>query len=170
MSLMMLLSVVFAMMGMAIMMIQPLSLGMMVVMVSITSSILVSFLSYSWYGYMMFLVYIGGMMVMFMYVVSLIPNNIFLSMKSIFFFFLLLMWMMCSMVSSFYMYMEVSVEEMYLMNMSEISLGNSGLIMVDYNYFCYVLMGVVLLLVLISVVKICYYCEGPLREFKYKYA
>nr|YP_010610704.1 NADH dehydrogenase subunit 6 [Luteuthis dentatus]WAP91472.1 NADH dehydrogenase subunit 6 [Luteuthis dentatus] len=170
MSLMLLLSIMFSLISFSIMIIQPLSLGFMLMILSITSSILVSFITYSWYGYMLFLVYIGGMLVMFMYVVSLIPNLIFLSLKMMMFFFFFFMCMLMVFLFTLYSYMDLSSMEFMYMNMNLMSMGNSGLIMMEYNFFCYILLGVLLLFVLISVVKICYYCNGPLRVFKYKYA
>nr|YP_010610626.1 NADH dehydrogenase subunit 6 [Opisthoteuthis californiana]WAP91381.1 NADH dehydrogenase subunit 6 [Opisthoteuthis californiana] len=168
MSMMLLLSFSFALISLTTMMIQPLSLGLMLMVISIMSSVVVSFISYPWYGYMLFLVYVGGMLVMFTYVISLIPNILFLSLKgfSLFFFFFFSVLLM--MYYSLYNCMNLNVMGFNYMNMNTMSMGNSGLIMMAYNFFCYILLGILLLLVLISVVKICYYCEGPLRVFKYK--
>nr|YP_010610691.1 NADH dehydrogenase subunit 6 [Opisthoteuthis massyae]WAP91459.1 NADH dehydrogenase subunit 6 [Opisthoteuthis massyae]WAP91485.1 NADH dehydrogenase subunit 6 [Opisthoteuthis massyae] len=168
MSMMMLLSFGFALISLTTMMIQPLSLGFMLMVISILSSVVVSLISYSWYGYMLFLVYVGGMLVMFMYVISLIPNTLFISTKGFILFFLFFFSVLLVINFSLYNYMNLNVMEFIYMNMNTISMGNSGLIMMGYNFYCYVMLGVLLLFVLISVVKICYYCEGPLRVFKYK--
>nr|YP_010610652.1 NADH dehydrogenase subunit 6 [Cirrothauma murrayi]WAP91407.1 NADH dehydrogenase subunit 6 [Cirrothauma murrayi] len=170
MSMMLLLTFSYTLVSLSVMMIQPLSLGFMVMLVSVASSGLVAFISYPWYGFMLFLVYIGGLLVMFMYIISLIPNLIFMSMKIFFFFFLYMIGVIFAIFFSLYNYMDLGLMEFMYMNMNNMSMGNSGLIMMGYNFFCYVLLGVLLLFVLISVVKICYYCEGPLRVFKYKYA
>nr|QQV69869.1 NADH dehydrogenase subunit 6 [Opisthoteuthis sp. JN-2021] len=168
MSMMLLLSFSFALISLTTMMIQPLSLGFMLMILSIISSMMVSFISYSWYGYMLFLVYVGGMLVMFMYVISLIPNTLFFSMKGVFFFFLFFFCVLLMIYFSFYSYMNLNMMEFIYMNMNTMSMGNSGLIMLGYNFYCYIMLGMLLLFVLISIVKICYYCEGPLRVFKYK--
>nr|YP_010610717.1 NADH dehydrogenase subunit 6 [Opisthoteuthis grimaldii]WAP91537.1 NADH dehydrogenase subunit 6 [Opisthoteuthis grimaldii] len=168
MSMMMMLSFGFALISLTTMMIQPLSLGFMLMIISILSSVVVSFISYPWYGYMLFLVYVGGMLVMFMYVISLIPNTLFISVQGFVLFFLFFFSMLLIINFSLYNYMNLNVMEFIYMNMNTISMGNSGLIMMGYNFYCYVSLGVLLLFVLISVVKICYYCEGPLRVFKYK--
>ncbi|CAJ1129313.1 Hypothetical predicted protein (mitochondrion) [Octopus vulgaris] len=76
---MMYFSLGFSVVSLLIILIQPLSLGFMIMLVSIFMSILISFFIYSWYGYMLFLVYVGGLLVMFMYIISLIPNLIFFS-------------------------------------------------------------------------------------------
>nr|YP_008994360.1 NADH dehydrogenase subunit 6 [Cistopus taiwanicus]AGS15333.1 NADH dehydrogenase subunit 6 [Cistopus taiwanicus] len=170
MSLMMFFALGFSMVSMLIILVQPLSLGFMIMMISIFMSVLVSFFVYSWYGYMLFLVYVGGLLVMFMYIISLVPNLIFFSKGMV-------MYMLIGFVSFFlmnmftmYIYMDMSLMMVKIMEIKFVSLGMSSLLMSKFNFFCYVFLGVLLLLILISVVKICYYCEGPLRVFKYKYA
>ncbi|YP_112444.1 NADH dehydrogenase subunit 6 (mitochondrion) [Octopus vulgaris] len=168
--LMMYFSLGFSIVSLLIILIQPLSLGFMIMLVSIFMSILISFFIYSWYGYMLFLVYVGGLLVMFMYIISLIPNLIFFS-KGLIMYMLVgfLSFFLMNMISMYY-YLDVNMSVMKMMEVKFLSLGMSSLLMSSFNFFCYVFLGVLLLLVLVSVVKICYYCEGPLRVFKYKYA
>nr|YP_010583778.1 NADH dehydrogenase subunit 6 [Scaeurgus unicirrhus]UXN83974.1 NADH dehydrogenase subunit 6 [Scaeurgus unicirrhus] len=168
--LMMVFSLGFSLISVLIILIQPLSLGFLIMLISIFMSVVISFFIYSWYGFMLFLVYIGGLLVMFMYIISLIPNLIFFSKG-------MMMYMLVGFLSFFfmntfvmYMYMDVSVVKIMMMEINNNSMGLSSLIMNKYNFACYMFLGVLLLLILISVVKICYYCEGPLRVFKYKYA
>nr|WAP91524.1 NADH dehydrogenase subunit 6 [Opisthoteuthis sp.] len=168
MSMMLLLSFGFTLVSLATMMIQPLSLGFMLMVISIISSVIISFITYPWYGYMLFLVYVGGMLVMFMYVISLIPNTLFISATGSLFFFFFFSCVLLMINFSLYDYMNLNMMEFIYMNMNTVSMGNSGLIMMGYNFYCYIMLGVLLLFVLISVVKICYYCEGPMRVFKYK--
>ncbi|YP_009239894.1 NADH dehydrogenase subunit 6 (mitochondrion) [Octopus bimaculoides] len=160
----------FSIISMLIVLIQPLSLGFLIMLISIFMSVLISFFVYSWYGYMLFLVYVGGLLVMFMYIISLIPNLIFFSKG-------LIMYMLIGIVSFFFMnmismywYLDMNVMVMKMMEIKILSLGMSSLLMSGFNFCCYVFLGILLLLILVSVVKICYYCEGPLRVFKYKYA
>nr|YP_009681364.1 NADH dehydrogenase subunit 6 [Pilsbryoconcha exilis]QDH07430.1 NADH dehydrogenase subunit 6 [Pilsbryoconcha exilis] len=54
----------------------PLSLGMMVLLLAFINCILVSTTS-PWYAYMLFFIFIGGMLVMFAYIASLSPNMTF---------------------------------------------------------------------------------------------
>nr|AOX13374.1 NADH dehydrogenase subunit 6 [Amphioctopus aegina] len=170
MSMMMMFSLGFSMISMLIILVQPLSLGFMIMMSSIFMSILISFFVYSWYGYMLFLVYIGGLLVMFMYIISLVPNLIFFS-KGLFVYMLVgFMGFFLMSMSFMYTYMDMSLMMMKMMNIKLISLGMSSLVMSGYNFFCYVFLGILLLLILISVFKWCNYFVGPLRVFKYKYA
>nr|YP_010583791.1 NADH dehydrogenase subunit 6 [Octopus salutii]UXN83987.1 NADH dehydrogenase subunit 6 [Octopus salutii] len=168
--LMMFFSLGFSIISMLIILIQPLSLGFMIMLISIFMSIMVSFFIYSWYGYMLFLVYVGGLLVMFMYIISLIPNLIFFSKGLMMYMFIGVIGFFLMNMVSMYSYLDMSMMSIKMMEMKVMSLGMSSLIMSNYNFFCYVFLGVLLLLILVSVVKICYYCEGPLRVFKYKYA
>nr|YP_009252170.1 NADH dehydrogenase subunit 6 [Potomida littoralis]ALQ78681.1 NADH dehydrogenase subunit 6 [Potomida littoralis] len=54
----------------------PLSLGMMVLMLAFINCALISTMS-PWYAYMLFFIFIGGMLVMFAYIASLSPNTTF---------------------------------------------------------------------------------------------
>nr|YP_010610742.1 NADH dehydrogenase subunit 6 [Graneledone verrucosa]WAP91562.1 NADH dehydrogenase subunit 6 [Graneledone verrucosa] len=168
MSLMMIFSLGFSLISMLVILIQPLSLGIMIMLISIFMSIIISFFIYSWYGFMLFLVYIGGLLVMFMYIISLIPNLIFFSKGLLFYFFSLMMGFFLMNLFSMFKYMDLNMISMNLMEMKNMSMGLSSLVMSNYNFFSYIFLGILLLLILISVVKICYYCEGPLRIFKYK--
>nr|QXJ42315.1 NADH dehydrogenase subunit 6 [Sepiadariidae sp. GS-2020] len=168
MSLMIITSISFSLMGVSMMVIQPLSLGFMLILMVLFTSVLISMIIYSWYGYLLFLVYVGGMLVMFMYIISLVPNLIFLSSKVFMFFFsVFIMFLVMSVSSTKYM-INIEMKNFELFNYNNNSLGGASLVMIYDNIFCYLLLALVLLFVLISVVKICYYCEGPLRIFKFK--
>nr|YP_009176111.1 NADH dehydrogenase subunit 6 [Uroteuthis chinensis]ALI30924.1 NADH dehydrogenase subunit 6 [Uroteuthis chinensis] len=168
MSLLFMISVGFSLSSLCMMVIQPLSLGLMLMLMVSCVSGLTSMIVFSWYGYLLFLVYVGGMLVMFMYVISLIPNLIFLSNKVFVYFFLIFLGFM--MMNFFVMKELISVEvkSLSFFDYNSMSMGGSSVIMLYDNFFCYVLLATILLFVLISVVKICYYCEGPLRVFKFK--
>nr|YP_009537152.1 NADH dehydrogenase subunit 6 [Octopus cyanea]ATP74755.1 NADH dehydrogenase subunit 6 [Octopus cyanea]ATP74768.1 NADH dehydrogenase subunit 6 [Octopus cyanea] len=168
--LMMFFSLGFSIVSMLVILIQPLSLGFVIMLMSIFMSVMISFFIYSWYGYMLFLVYVGGLLVMFMYIISLIPNLIFFSKGIMVYMFIGLVGFFMMNLISMYSYLDVGMMSMKMLEMKSVSLGLSSLLMSKFNFICYVFLGVLLLLILISVVKICYYCEGPLRVFKYKYA
>nr|YP_009373464.1 NADH dehydrogenase subunit 6 [Cumberlandia monodonta]AQT38561.1 NADH dehydrogenase subunit 6 [Cumberlandia monodonta] len=54
----------------------PLSLGLMVLLLAFISCTLIASMS-PWYAYMLFFIFIGGMLVMFAYIASLSPNTTF---------------------------------------------------------------------------------------------
>nr|YP_010174603.1 NADH dehydrogenase subunit 6 [Octopus fitchi]QBR54759.1 NADH dehydrogenase subunit 6 [Octopus fitchi] len=168
MGLMVVFSFSFSLISMLVVLIQPLSLGFLIMLISIVMSVIISFLIYSWYGFMLFLVYIGGLLIMFMYIISLVPNLIFFSKGLISFMLVIMFGFFFMNFMMMFKYMDVLSVKFNMMEMKNLSMGVSSLVMSSYNFIGYVFLGVLLLLILISVVKICYYCEGPLRVFKYK--
>nr|YP_010944836.1 NADH dehydrogenase subunit 6 [Abraliopsis morisii]WMC20988.1 NADH dehydrogenase subunit 6 [Abraliopsis morisii] len=168
MSLLLMISAGFSLSSVCLMVIQPLSLGFMLMLLTFCVSGLVSLLTFSWYGYLLFLVYIGGLLVMFMYVISLIPNLIFLSSKVSMYFVFILMSFMLMNLFMFKDFISVDMKSLYLFDYCNMSMSGGTMIMMYDNFMCYLLLAIILLFVLISVVKICYYCEGPLRVFKFK--
>nr|YP_008593217.1 NADH dehydrogenase subunit 6 [Sepia apama]BAN81944.1 ATPase6 [Sepia apama] len=168
MSLLLLVSFSISLSSLCMMVIQPLSLGFMLLLSVINISLLISYLIVSWFGYLLFLVYVGGLLVMFMYVISLVPNLIFMSNQVIFYFFII---SMSYFLVNYLFVKEVISEEIKLFMLNDYEImkcGGGELILMFDNFVCYIMLGIILLFVLISVVKICYYCEGALRVFKFK--
>lgn len=64
-------------------MMQPLRLGLCIIVLTGISCLLVGVVISSWYGYVLFLVYVGGLLVMFAYVSALAPNTFFSGIKAI---------------------------------------------------------------------------------------
>nr|YP_010944764.1 NADH dehydrogenase subunit 6 [Galiteuthis armata]WMC20862.1 NADH dehydrogenase subunit 6 [Galiteuthis armata] len=168
MSLLFMVSLGFSLSSVCLMVIQPLSLGFMLMMLTLFISGLLSIIIFSWYGYLLFLVYIGGLLVMFMYVISLVPNLIFVSSKVFMYMFMIFFSFLFMNFFVMKEFISVDIKNFSLFGYSSESMYGSSMIMMYDNYMCYLLLGVVLLFLLISVVKICYYCEGPLRVFKFK--
>lgn len=170
MRLIVLISFGFSLIRLCLIVIQPLSLGLILMLSVICVSRLISLLIFRWYGYLLFLVYVGGILVIFIYIISLVPNLIFLSSKVIIYFFVI--YFSYFLVNYLYLKEIISeeVKDNLLINYSSISCMSRDIILILDNFLCYILLGIILLFVLISVVKICYYCEGPLRVFKFKYA
>lgn len=168
MSLLFVVSVGFSLSRVCIMVIQPLRLGFMLIIITLCVRVLIGMVIFSWYGYLLFLVYIGGLLVMFMYVIRLIPNLIFLSRKVSMYFFIIL----CGfLIINFFVTKElvrIDIKDFSLFDYSSMRLAGGRTIIMYDNFLCYLLLGLILLFVLIRVVKICYYCEGPLRVFKFK--
>nr|QIQ23135.1 NADH dehydrogenase subunit 6 [Rochia nilotica] len=142
---------------------QPLSLGLCIMILSSFSCILLGVMTSSWYGYILFLIYVGGLLVMFAYVSALAPNNFFSSAKSLFGGFIILVLMLSilglvSVPASSFMVSNLNV------SMSKITASFGGTIVSPSSISLMILMGVVLLINLLAVVKVCYYQQGPLRS------
>merc|ERR1711893_494660 len=56
---------------------QPLRLGLVIILLTLMICCLRALLISSWYGYILFLIYVGGLLVIFAYVAALSPNVLF---------------------------------------------------------------------------------------------
>nr|YP_010265235.1 NADH dehydrogenase subunit 6 [Allodia protenta]UIP57106.1 NADH dehydrogenase subunit 6 [Allodia protenta] len=71
-----------------------LSMGIMLLMQTILISLMVGYSNESfWFSYILFLVFLGGMLVMFIYVISLSSNEMFSSSSNLYFIILISMFM-----------------------------------------------------------------------------
>nr|AJJ48403.1 NADH dehydrogenase subunit 6 [Radix sp. MOTU5] len=53
----------------------PVSLGGLLILISISFVVLISLMSSAWYGYLLFLIYIGGLLVLFIYMCMISSNT-----------------------------------------------------------------------------------------------
>nr|AXF46501.1 NADH dehydrogenase subunit 6 [Penion ormesi]AXF46514.1 NADH dehydrogenase subunit 6 [Penion ormesi] len=143
---------------------QPLSLGLVIM----TSTLLMCFISSitlsSWYGYILFLIYVGGLLVMFAYVAALSPNVLFGKGTPMLFFFILVF----PLAAIFYSYPLIDLSSIgYLYIFKELkSLKMYGIEMVSPQMISILIgLAIILLINLIVVVKICYYRHASLRPF-----
>nr|AZL35851.1 NADH dehydrogenase subunit 6 [Ectemnonotum fruhstorferi] len=146
----------------------PLSMGFMLMIQTTLSSMLNGMYSYSyWFSYILFITFIGGMMVLFMYMSSIASNEKFkFSMK--------LFYMVMLMIMMMLMIMYIDPNMMYNNNMSEMnsylnSKNNNKEMMSMTKMFNFpsmmmsMMMITYLLFTMISTVNIINIKEGPLR-------
>nr|QGW36205.1 NADH dehydrogenase subunit 6 [Monodonta labio] len=163
MSVMVVLSLCFSLMFMMPGMLQPLSLGLCVMSLSVGFCVLIGLSLASWYGYVLFLVYVGGLLVMFAYVSALAPNNFFSSAKMVGgFCFVFLIGL--GMAGTLY-FAEIVGLGGTVVEFGEFKgMSASGKMVVSPSSMVLIIvLGVVLLINLLAVVKVCYYQQGPLR-------
>nr|YP_009231978.1 NADH dehydrogenase subunit 6 [Bolma rugosa]AMA07326.1 NADH dehydrogenase subunit 6 [Bolma rugosa] len=144
-------------------MVQPLSLGLCIMMFSVLICVLLGVVMASWYSYILFLVYVGGLLVMFAYVSALAPNNFFSSLKSVVSF--LVVFITVSFML-FFLYIPdfsfLSWENDLTSYKSSFSSGKG--VINPSSASVVIFLGTVLLINLLAVVKVCYYQQGPLRS------
>nr|ATZ69816.1 NADH dehydrogenase subunit 6 [Conus ermineus] len=146
------------------MMSQPLSLGL-VIMISTLFMCLVSGMTTSaWYGYILFLIYVGGLLVMFAYVAALSPNVLFggltpLFSLIVFFPVLFVLFYFYFFKDSSYLSFQSSFSKFMYLKMYGVELISPYMVSVLIG------LGTVLLINLIVVAKICYYQQASLRPF-----
>nr|QWS06282.1 NADH dehydrogenase subunit 6 [Buccinum bayani] len=145
-------------------MMQPLSLGLMVMISTLLMCFISAITLSSWYGYILFLIYVGGLLVMFAYVAALSPNVLFGSGTPILFFSFLIF----PVTILFYFYPLIDLSSIsYLHVFSELKfLKMYGIEMVSPQMISILIgLGIILLINLVVVVKICYYQHASLRPF-----
>nr|YP_009253526.1 NADH dehydrogenase subunit 6 [Cryptocercus kyebangensis]AKF02193.1 NADH dehydrogenase subunit 6 [Cryptocercus kyebangensis] len=160
MSMSMTLSIMFTQMN------HPLAMGMMLLTQTLLVCLMSGLMSQSfWFAYIMFLIFIGGMLVLFIYVTSLASNEMFtLSTKMIITSMVVMMMLM--MTSN---WMKMNNSEMMTNEMLNLSNENQTQLNKLYNKpngKLTIMLASYLFLALITVVKITNITKGPLRQMK----
>lgn len=148
---------------------QPLSLGLRIIIATLFLCISSAMMLSSWYAYILFLIYVGGLLVMFAYVAALSPNILFSRMRSGLFFCLLII----PVIVIIYNYNFVDSRKLELFNrwLEIKKLKTYGVELASPYYISILVsLGLILLINLVVVVKICYYQHASLRPFKQQYA
>nr|QNE85722.1 NADH dehydrogenase subunit 6 [Euleia heraclei] len=149
----------------------PLAMGLMLLLQTIQICLLTGLMAKSfWFSYILFLIFLGGMLVLFIYVTSLASNEMFsLSMKLMIM--CLIMFMMLMLISFFMdkLYISFFLQNNEMQSISEMKMfmmENSLSLNKLYNYptnLMTILLMNYLLITLIAVVKITKLFYGPLR-------
>nr|QTT61309.1 NADH dehydrogenase subunit 6 [Tritia incrassata] len=145
-------------------MMQPLSLGLVVMISTLLMCFISAITLSSWYGYILFLIYVGGLLVMFAYVAALSPNVLFGKGTPMIFFGVTML--PISVVFYFLPLVDMSSLS-YLSIFSDMKfLKIYGIEMVAPQMISILIgLALILLINLIVVVKICYYQQASLRPF-----
>nr|ARB50179.1 NADH dehydrogenase subunit 6 [Rhombodera sp. FY-2017] len=144
----------------------PLSMGLILFLQTISMCLISGLMSLSfWFSYVLLLIYLGGMLVLFMYVTSLASNEMFFYSNKIFFtiiflplFFLLIYYINPFYPSNMYENMENSLILSLIPNNFLLKMYNQPINMIT------ILIASYLFLTLIAVVKIINIYKGPLRQ------
>nr|UYX79103.1 NADH dehydrogenase subunit 6 [Unedogemmula unedo] len=158
-------SLTFSSLLMLPLMSQPLSLGLTIMLSTLLMCIISAMTLSSWYGYILFLIYVGGLLVMFSYVAALSPNILFGSGSPALFFFMSTIFLCMTM----YFYPLIDLCSISFLNMYNKFkfLKMYGVEMVSPQMISILIgLAIILLINLIVVVKICYYQRASLRPFK----
>ena len=134
--------------------ISPLSLGVWIIIIALLFTISLRLLCSSWFTFLIFLIYVGGLLVIFSYFVAIQPNQL-LGIFKIFLISIISLSYL-SLISSYIFNFPTSI----FLQPQSITLNllfpNSSIIL---------LLAGTLFLVLIAVVKISYSAKAPLRPF-----
>nr|ALO76579.1 NADH deshydrogenase subunit 6 [Melyridae sp. 'Dasytidae' GENSP01] len=145
----------------------PLSLGMILLSQTLLTSLIINMINYNfWYSYILFLIMIGGMLILFIYMTSIASNEKFkISNLLIFMFtFMIMMIIMLMIMDNLYFNINSINFEMIPYNKNM----NPNLSLNKYfnfpSYMIFYLSIIYLLITLIAVVKISNFNLGPLRQ------
>lgn len=143
---------------------QPLSLGLAIMISTLLICILRAALLSAWYAYILFLIYVGGLLVIFAYVAALSPNVLFGGAFTLVFFFIIVFIFSC--ILYFYPFTDYR-ETIYYRNFSRNkNLKRHGIELVRPRSISILVgLGTILLINLVAVIKISYYQHSSLRPF-----
>nr|ASY98427.1 NADH dehydrogenase subunit 6 [Neodanuria bolauana] len=144
----------------------PLSMGLVLFLQAISLCLISGIMSISfWFSYILLLIYLGGMLVLFMYVTSLASNEMFFYSNKVFLTILILPAIMLIMIfykTNYPLYSIETIENSISMNFL-----SNNYILKMYNQpmnIITILIASYLFLTLIAVVKIINIFKGPLRH------
>nr|YP_010875380.1 NADH dehydrogenase subunit 6 [Balta curvirostris]WGW15127.1 NADH dehydrogenase subunit 6 [Balta curvirostris] len=140
----------------------PMTMGMMLLIQTILTSMMSGMMSQTfWFPYVLTLIFLGGMMILFIYVTSVSSNEmIFMSYKMIIISFISMI-----MATAMYMYPDMTNQEMS--NITLINMDTTNSLMKLYNNstnLITIMMATYLFITLIVIVKITNIYKGPLRK------
>nr|QWL15089.1 NADH dehydrogenase subunit 6 [Xenostrongylus variegatus] len=144
----------------------PLSVGFILLIQTIIISILTGLLNYNfWFSYILFLVMIGGMLILFIYMTSISSNKKFkFSMKIMLLMMLMFIVFMISYFIDLY-FMNYMNFNMNMFNFDQyIEYYSLNKFMNYPNYLSLFMLFIYLFITLIAVTKICNLKSGPLRQ------
>nr|AHA41544.1 NADH dehydrogenase subunit 6 [Diabrotica virgifera virgifera] len=146
----------------------PLTCGLMLLMQTIFTSVITGLMNYNyWFSYILFLIMVGGMLILFIYMTSIASNekfkfnfNMTLMMISIF----IIISMLSFILDYFYFNSFMKIMEMN----NQFNIINNKLSLIKYfnfpNNLIMMMMIIYLFITLIAVVKITKFLYGPLRQ------
>nr|YP_009525298.1 NADH dehydrogenase subunit 6 [Palpita hypohomalia]AXS63734.1 NADH dehydrogenase subunit 6 [Palpita hypohomalia]QAT19931.1 NADH dehydrogenase subunit 6 [Palpita hypohomalia] len=153
----------------------PLSMGLMILIQTILTCMISSMmLSTYWFSYILFLTFLGGLLVLFIYVSSIASNEMFkisFNMKMIYLFFILIFIIFSMFLMNNLNWMNFSLNNLEMKNLFNMFLffNNENKINLSklYNnqtFLMMMMMVIYLFITLIAVVKITNISYGPLRS------
>lgn len=133
----------------------PLALGFWVIILSLSIALTTSINCFSWFGFIIFLIYVGGILVIFAYFVAIQPNqqlDLTIRIRSVLFTtFLLILLMPFTQISNLW-----SITPTWITTILSV-----------INLITLTILALTLFLAILSVVKISSAFIGPLRPFSY---
>jgi len=133
----------------------PLTLGIWIFITALMLSIFINLLTPRWVPILLFLIYIGGIIVIFSYFIAIEPNQNLNIIKLII------------ILTISILYFLITIPNHLIIHTPFHSTLNSSFLLINHNIFILILLTILLFLALIVVVKISWTKKTPLRPFNY---
>lgn len=134
----------------------PLTLGIWILLLAISITISITFFISSWFRFITFLIYVGGILVIFAYFIALQPNQPLIIQFSIF-----------TLIISFIIFSTLPFFQVNIPFSTSIPFITSSFIILKTNIFLFWILRILLFIALIIVVKLSQTKNGPLRPFNF---
>lgn len=133
--------------------VSPINLGVIIIITAIIVATITAIISTSWFGFITFIIYVGGILVIFAYFAALQPNQPVIRWS----------WLLTPLIILIIIAANINNTPPihYINNLSTTELYNLS------NLTIPLLLALTLFLALIIVVKVSHADEGPLRPFQY---
>nr|AXS66098.1 NADH dehydrogenase subunit 6 [Megacyllene sp. KM-2017] len=142
----------------------PLSFGLILLLQTLCISLMTGMMNYNfWFSYILFLIMVGGMLILFIYMTSVASNESFkLSMK------MALLFLFSLMLTTSTLFMDKIYQNMNVINHELVKFSPNNMSLTKYlnmpNNFVLTMVIIYLLITLIMIVKIVNNEKGPLRQ------
>lgn len=136
----------------------PLALGLWILIIALFIAIILRLSVSSWFGFILFLIYVGGLLVIFAYFVAISPNQQ-LQVIKLFWIIIFTSRIIIFTQKSFF-WSAGNINTRTLLSLTNIHIIN------PINTAPLAILGLILFLALIAVVKISYHSKGPLRPYQ----
>ena len=134
--------------------INPLTIGLIILIIALILAITFAYSISSWIAFLVFLIYIGGMLVIFSYFVSIIPNQTLTFSHNLF---SMLISLSLISLTSYILNSKPIIYSSYVLSLN--------FIYNNQNIATLLILALVLLFTIIVVVKLTILSKGPLRPF-----
>nr|APX40626.1 NADH dehydrogenase subunit 6 [Psylliodes chrysocephala] len=145
----------------------PLTCGLILLSQTILTAFLSGMMNYNfWYSYILFLIMVGGMLILFIYMTSIASNEKFKFNKNLMMIMILSfsMIIMLMLIDQFYLNYFTNIQDMKNMNMNPSNMNSLKKYFNYPNMYLMIMMITYLFITLIAVVKITNNSYGPLRQ------
>ena len=132
----------------------PLLIGLWIILIALFIAMSLSLFS-SWLGIIVFLIYIGGLLVIFAYFVALTPNLIIEG-------FTIIKWIL---ISTFIFFCLLEIFNIRILNIFNSSWQTPIINLINNNFFALTFIALMLFFALVAVVKLCSFFSAPLRPY-----